>query len=117
MYIFILALNLLMSCSSIKEPKQINIILFSGNDYKVRDTVIIKDNETLNMIAELISDKSKEPIKFLITYNIEFVYQDGTTKEYSGQGKWLRDKEGSYILPNDERLKKYYKLIKETEGN
>ncbi|WP_175550485.1 hypothetical protein [Bacteroides luti] len=37
----------------------------------------------------------------MITYNVDFIYQNGKKERYSGQGQWIRTDNKTYILTSD----------------
>ena len=49
----------------------------------------------------LFDCKKQESLKFMITYDVDFMYQDGKKERYSGQGQWVRTDDKTYILESD----------------
>lgn len=87
-------------CTS-KRIKQVNFYVHSDSCYQELDTVIIVNEGQITALQTLFEKKKQEPLKFMLMYDIDFVYQDGSKERYSGQGKWIKDKKGSYILSSD----------------
>lgn len=120
MYLIFLVLTIIIGCQG-PDIKQIIIIINKAEDYHKKDTLVIRDANTLKLIDGLIHDKKKEPLKYMITYHLDIVYNDGSIKKYYGQGRWIRIEKdsykgsykGSYTLPSDERLEKFLKIVKQ----
>lgn len=89
-----------ISCSC-KKIKQITFYVHNDTCYQKLDTITIDDVNKIKALQMLFDKKKQEPLKFMITYDIDFVYQDGNKERYSGQGKWIKNEKGSYILSSD----------------
>jgi hypothetical protein len=104
-YFLIGLIGFVMSCKKIT-PHQVKVI----KESEISDTIIIANREQISFIADLIEDKKKEPIKFMIIYELQLIFSD-TTITYFGNKKYLKDKNSTYVLPNDSRLKKFLSIM------
>ncbi|SHF07649.1 hypothetical protein SAMN05444405_10543 [Bacteroides luti] len=100
-YILIFVIIVCIYGCSRAKIKQINFYVHNDTCFQKLDTITIIDIEKINKIQTLFNCKKQEPLKFMITYNVDFIYQNGKKERYSGQGQWIRTDNKTYILTSD----------------
>lgn len=99
---FLSIITMLFSCQSknidVQGIERITIV--SNLREAVKDTVVITDEQQIKLLADVIKEAKREPVKFLADYRLELKFKDSTIILLARKNL-LNNQGFTYILKDD----------------